>query len=197
MTTHRHTEDSKPSEDRYTRPHKTLAKNAEKNVMFYYLTGWHFLWKGRSQIYKKSASIKLQPPILATKILWPPHHRYTLPSKQAKIVLKVFSNKINTLSVVILWLPTFWSSKNFMTPLFFFPKIYDPQYIWDPPSRENASPLRGVSTLRTSMDFIYYYIYMRTHESSEVLVIHRGVGMQSLRIGLILVLEVVVSNISG
>ena len=37
----------------------------------------------------------------------PPHHRYTLPPKQAKIVLKsVFFNKINTLSVVILWLPT-------------------------------------------------------------------------------------------
>ena len=28
-----------------------------------------------------------------------------------------------------------------MNPLFFFPKIYDPQYIWDPPSEENASPL--------------------------------------------------------
>ena len=30
MTTHRHTEDSKPSEDLYTGPQKTLAKNAEK-----------------------------------------------------------------------------------------------------------------------------------------------------------------------
>ena len=34
MTTHRHTEDSKPSEDLYTGSRKTLAKNAE-NVMFY------------------------------------------------------------------------------------------------------------------------------------------------------------------
>ena len=33
MTTHRHTKDSKPSEDPYTGPWKTLAKNAE-NVMF-------------------------------------------------------------------------------------------------------------------------------------------------------------------
>ena len=35
-TTHRHTEDSKPSEHLYMRPRKTLAKNA-KNVMFYHL----------------------------------------------------------------------------------------------------------------------------------------------------------------
>ena len=26
-------------------------------------------------------------------------------------------------------------------PLFFFPKIYDPHYIWDPHSEENDSPL--------------------------------------------------------
>ena len=38
MTTHRHTEDSKPSEDPYTGPLKTLAENAE-NVMFYHLRG--------------------------------------------------------------------------------------------------------------------------------------------------------------
>ena len=35
MTTHRHTEDSTPSKDIYTRPCKTLAKNA-KNAMFYH-----------------------------------------------------------------------------------------------------------------------------------------------------------------
>ena len=33
--------------------------------------------------------------------------------------------------------------QNFYDPLFFFPKIYDPQYIWDPPSEENASPLNS------------------------------------------------------
>ena len=36
MTTHRHTEDSTPSDDLYTRPRKKLTKNAE-NVMFYHL----------------------------------------------------------------------------------------------------------------------------------------------------------------
>ena len=56
-----------------------------------------------SQIYKKLALIKLQPPHFSNKNFMTPHHRYTLPPKQAKIVLKsVFLNKINTLSVVIL-----------------------------------------------------------------------------------------------
>ena len=44
--TQRHTKDSKPSEDLYTYPHKTLAKNA-KNVMFYQLSGsagMDFIW---------------------------------------------------------------------------------------------------------------------------------------------------------
>ena len=27
-----------------------------------------------------------------------------------------------------------------MTPLFFFPKIYDPKYIWDPHSKETYDP---------------------------------------------------------
>ena len=78
----------------------------------------------------------------ATPLFWqqkfydPPHHRYTLPPKQAKIVLKsVFLSKINTL-----W--SFCDSLHFMTPLFFsFKKFMNPQYIWDPPSEENVSPL--------------------------------------------------------
>ena len=117
--------------------------NAKSLSMFACLGSWHFLRKGAPN-YKKSASIKLRPPILATKNYDPPppHHRYTLTPKQAKIVLKsVFLNKIDTLTVVILWLPTFGSSKTYDPPIF-FPKIYDPQYIWDPPSEENASPLR-------------------------------------------------------
>ena len=56
-----------------------------------------------SQMYKMSASIKLRPPLFRQQQFYDPHHRYTLPLKQAKIVLKsVFLNKINTLSVVIL-----------------------------------------------------------------------------------------------
>ena len=70
-----------------------------------------FFGRGVPNLQKVSIN-KIVTPILGIKILWPPHHRYTLPPKQAKIVLKsVFLNKINTLSVVILWLPTFWSSK--------------------------------------------------------------------------------------
>ena len=37
--------------------------------------------------------------------------------------------------MVILWLPTFYD------PPIFFHKFMNPQYIWDPPSEENASPL--------------------------------------------------------
>ena len=82
-----------------------------------------------------------------TLYLW---SRYTLPRapyplNRLKLVLKlVFLNKTNTLSVAILWLSTFWSSKmlwppyfssvqKFMTPL--------PVYL-GPLSKENASPLR-------------------------------------------------------
>ena len=98
-----------------------------------------------SQIYKKSASIKLGPPYFGNK------NFITLPSpihltpKQAKIVLKsiIFLNKINTLSVVILWCPTYWSSK-ILWPLIFLSKIYDsPHIFWTPPSKENDSPLKS------------------------------------------------------
>ena len=67
------------------------------------IMGPAFSSEGGSQIYKKSAWIKLRPPYFGNKNFKTPHHRYTLPHKQAKIVLKsVFLNKINTLSVVIL-----------------------------------------------------------------------------------------------
>ena len=115
--------------------------------------GLSFSSEEGSQIHKKSASIKLWPPYFGNKHFMTPHHRYTLPPKQAKIVLKsVFLNKINTLSVVILWLPTFWSSKILWTPYFSFQKIMIPQYIWDPPhSEENDSPL-------TSMKFLFIFL---------------------------------------
>ena len=106
------------------------------------MLGGAIIFFGRgSQIYKKSASIKLWPPYFSNKNFTTPHHRYTLPPKQAKIVLKsVFLNKVNTLSVVILWLLHFGHQKLY-DPLVFFPKIYDPQYIWDPHSEENDGPL--------------------------------------------------------
>ena len=46
---------------------------------------------------------------------------------------KVGINKIATPSVVILWLPTFWSSKILWpSPIFLSKKLWFPQYIWDP-----------------------------------------------------------------
>ena len=86
-----------------------------------------------SQIYKKAASIKLRPPPppFWQHQFYDPHITDTpYPLNRLKIVLKsVFLNKINTthVSVVILWLPTFYD------PPIFFPKKYEPQYIWDPP----------------------------------------------------------------
>ena len=99
-----------------------------------------------SQIYKKSAPIKLRPPISATKILWPPSLIHHTP-KQAKIVLKsVFLNKINTLSVVILWLPTFLSSKILWPPYFSFQKFMAPCIFGTPPILKNflnSGPIFG------------------------------------------------------
>ena len=96
-----------------------------------------------AQIYKKSASIKLRPPYFGNKKFMTPHHWYTLPLKQAKVVLKsVFLNKINTLSVVILWLPTFWSWKIVWPLIYFsFQKFVAPSIIGPEPSKENDSPL--------------------------------------------------------
>ena len=81
---------------------------------------------------KTSVSIKLRPPYFGNKnLMTPPHHRYTLRPKQAKIVLKsVFSNKINTLSVVILWLPIHFDHQKFYDPPIFLSKLLWPQYKW-------------------------------------------------------------------
>ena len=111
--------------------------------------GLSFSSEGGSQIYKKSASIKLQPPPpFRQQKFYDPHHRYTLPPKQAKIVLNsVFFNKINTqmqTNVVILWLPTFWSSKILWLPPpphFSFQKFMTPSIFGTPHSEENDSPL--------------------------------------------------------
>ena len=80
------------------------------------------------------------PPISATKILWPSHHRYTFPPK---IVLKsVFLNKINTF-VVILWLPIFWSSKLLWPPPppdFSLQKFMTPPVYLGPPFQRKCQP---------------------------------------------------------
>ena len=105
-----------------------------------------------------------------------PHHRYTLPPKQAKIVLKsVLLNKINTLSVVILWLPTFWSLK-FYDPLFFFPKIYELQYIWDPPFRRKWQPPLNVSLIRYICSIFTVYFLKDVTLSPAPYIAYRTIG---------------------
>ena len=93
--------------------------------------------------FKKSVLIKLRPlPISATTIYDPPNHQYNLPPKQAKIVLKSIFFEQNKHTICgHLVTPYILVIKNFMTPLFFFPKIDDPPVYLGPPSEENASPL--------------------------------------------------------
>ena len=132
--------------------------------------------------------MKLQFPYFGNRNFMTPSLIH-LPPKQAKIALKsVFLNKINTVSVVILWLPTFWSSKILWPPIFLFKNVWLPVYL-GPPSEENASPLRG-----SVLWGLQWTSYITIYEDTRVLRSNSGVGvgMQSLRIGLILVLEVVV-----
>ena len=80
-----------------------------------------------SQIYKKSALIKLRPPYFSNKIFYDPHHRYTLPPKQAKncIEISLFEQNKHTTCICghfvtpyILW-PPYFLSKNLWTPSIF------------------------------------------------------------------------------
>ena len=66
------------------------------------------------------------------------------PSKQAKIVfISLFEQNKHTICghLVTPYIFMILVIKNFMTPLFFFPRIYDPPVYLGPPSKENASPL--------------------------------------------------------
>ena len=88
--------------------------------------GLSFSSEGGSQIYKKSASIKLQPPISATKIVWPPITRPPYSLNKLKLYWnQSFWTKYKIHSVVI-WLPTFWSSKILWPPPFPFQKFMTP-----------------------------------------------------------------------
>ena len=92
-----------------------------------YKGNYHFLPEGVPNLgLQKSASIKLRqppPPFWQPKFYDPPpHHQYTLPPKQAKIVLKtVFLNKtLKWGHLVILY--TFWSK-------FYDPPIFLSKYL--------------------------------------------------------------------
>ena len=106
------------------------------------IRGLAFSSEGGSQIYKKLASMKLRPPYFGNKNFMTPHYRYTLPPKQAKIVLKpVFEQNKHTICGHVMT-PYILVIKNFMTHPTFPSKNLWPQYICDPPTEENTSPLR-------------------------------------------------------
>ena len=97
-----------------------------------------------SQIYKESASIKLRPTYFSNNNFRPPPPRqYTLPHKQAKTVLEsVFLNKINTLSVVILWFLHFGHQKfhDPPPPIFLSKNLWPPVYLAPSPFRRKWLP---------------------------------------------------------
>ena len=96
-----------------------------------------FSFKRGSQIYKKLASIKLRPPISATKILWLPHNRYMyiLSPKQAKncIEISLFEQNKHTTCISFVTPYILW-------PLFFFPKNYEPPVYLGPPFWRKCQP---------------------------------------------------------
>ena len=102
--------------------------------MTFVVRGYHFLRKGESQIFPKLASIKLRPSHFGNKIFMTPITDTPYPLKQAKILLKsvFFEQNKHTLSVVILWLPTFWFLIILWPPIFLSKHLWLPQYIWDP-----------------------------------------------------------------
>ena len=122
-----------------------------------------------SQIYKKSALIKLRPPYFGNKNFMTPHHRYTLPPKQAKncIEISLFEQNKHTTCICghfvtpyILW------------PPIFFPKIYEPPVYLGPPSEENASPLTfdaaASKPLTRSQEARVFFAAQKMHVSSRV-----------------------------
>ena len=99
------------------------------------LRGLSFSSAGGSQISGKSVSIKLRPPLFwQQKFYDPPIGDTPYPPKQAKIVLKSVFLKQNKHTICgHLVTPYILVIKNFMTPLFFFPKFYDPPSIFGTP----------------------------------------------------------------
>ena len=116
------------------------------NWSYWFHKGLSIFSKWRSQMYKNSASIKLQPhPYFGEKnssTPSPPHPYTPYTLNSLNCIDSVFLNKINTLPVVILWLPAFWSSKIVWPPPYFsFQNLWPSSIFGTPPhSEENDSP---------------------------------------------------------
>ena len=111
----------------------------------------HFLRKGSPKFPKSFGINKIVTPLFCNKYFMTPITDTPYPLKQAKIVLKsVFLNKINRLSVVILWLPTFWSSEILWPPYSSLQKFMTPPVYFGPPhSEENdqSEPLTQLANI--------------------------------------------------
>ena len=95
----------------------------------WFVLGAGIFWHGGSQINKKSASLELwPPPYFGNKFFDPPPITDTpYPLNRLKLYWnQVFLNKINTLSVVILWLPTFCHQKFYDSPIFLSKNLWPP-----------------------------------------------------------------------
>ena len=82
-----------------------------------------FMQKGGLKFTKSQHQKNCNPLFQRQRITTPPPIHFT-PNKQTQIE-SVFLKKINTLSMAILWLPTFWSSK-FNAPLPIFQQFITP-----------------------------------------------------------------------
>ena len=81
--------------------------------------GLAFFSEGGSQIYKKVIINKTATPLFRQQKFYDPHHRYTLPPKQAKIVLKsVFEQNKPTICGHLVT-SNILVIKNFMNPSIF------------------------------------------------------------------------------
>ena len=128
-----------------------------------YLQHKQFLWKTMRAIIffgrgipnlQKVGVNKIVTPYFGNETLW--HHHAPPPyplNRLNYIEIILFEQNKHTICDHLVT-PYILVIKNVMTThLFFFPQIYDPQYIWDPPPfEEKDSPLRSTDVERWSLN---------------------------------------------
>ena len=97
-----------------------------------------FSSEGGSQIYQVIVN-KTATPLFRQQKFWPPIINTPYPLNRLKLYWKQ-SFWTNTLSVVILWLPAFCSSKILWPPYFSFQKLWPPVYLGPPIPKKMIAP---------------------------------------------------------
>ena len=107
------------------------CKNKGKQIIcFVWLyRGLSFSLEGGPKFTKSQHQYNCNPPISATKILWPPPPPPTIPYPLNRLQLWSSCDSLH------------FGHKHYTTPLFFLPKIMTPVYLGPASSEENDSPL--------------------------------------------------------